>query len=904
MPKKTAAIDLTTPESIALLERYQKIGLNASRSKDVAQSAKSSAAFQRLAEENSLDSAGLDEKQAGLCVDLTKEAGYENATGKEKLSEAEVRFVVAPDVCVRMPVNRSARPPIAASQYLEATKGSRTVSGDDIGVNAEEFNKSCGVGVSFTPDSLLTTLESYMQSLSIGSDAPTDWSGLQGFRANMKTGVPDLRWANGKDLAVAVENLFGKLFGPKTAGAGANTAAKDKGVKKADTAKNNGNAKAAVENTASTTLTTDPTATPNPTSLFSEGFLSKLHKPGENPQIKPELKEKHLAWTKGRVFTRFPPSPTDICISAMLRPLPLTLVMPSITTVAAISAEEGVYFDSILEMVRWLGFEPWKITYTSDNFQKLFDFAMELTKRGKAFVCHCDQETMAAAKGSGKGNPQPCPHRDRPVEENIREFQAMKDGRYPEKGACLRMKIDLSSGNPYMWDPVCYRVKDAPHHRTGTTWKIYPAYDFAHPLCDSLENITHSLCTLEFIDARASYEWLCDALEVYKPRQYETARLQLQGTFLSKRKIRTLVEKGYVQGWDDPRLFTLIALRRRGIPPAAMLRFVEELGVSLSNSEIKLARFEHAIRQTLELSAARLFLVLEPVKLTITNVADDYSVELEKPIHPKVPEMGKVKCTLTKSVYIERDDFRVDPPADFNRLAPGKSVILIGSPYPVTCTDFKMDAEGKVTEIICALEDGTGPNGDKKFKGKDASAIHWVSAQPGRHVEVDEVRYFEPLFKSDDPSKVDNFETDINPDSLKVYKGALLEPAFYPVAKKLIKDAKAEADKRTKAAASFAQDRVETSKPAEVAQGAIGSAGASTKLPHDDDTPVATADQLVGMECIRFQGMRLAYFAVDKESVIGCLEEDDSKEAGPRAGDRIVLNKIVSLKEEKSKKLA
>lgn len=388
---------------------------------------------------------------------------------------------------------------------------------------------------------------------------------------------------------------------------------------------------------------------------------------------------------------------------------------------------------------------------------------------------------------------------------------------------------------------------------------------------------------------------------MYKPRQYETARLQLQGTFLSKRKIRTLVEKGYVNGWDDPRLFTLIALRRRGIPPAAMLRFVEELGVSLSNSEIKLVRFEHAIRQTLELSAARLFLVLQPVKLTISNVAEDYSVDLEKPIHPKVPEMGKVKCTLTKSVYIEQDDFRVAPPADFNRLAPGKSVILIGSPYPVTCTDYKTDASGNVTEIICALEDGTGPSGDKKFKGKDASAIHWVSARKDQHVEVDEVRYFEPLFKSDDPSKVENFETDINPDSLRVFKGALLEPAFYPVAKKLIKDAKAEAVKRTTAAASFAEDRVDSDKPVEVVQ---GSKETATHVPHDDDTPVATADQLVGMECIRFQGMRQAYFAVDKESVIGCLEEDDTKEAGPRPGDRIVLNKIVSLKEEKSKKLA
>ena len=410
---------------------------------------------------------------------------------------------------------------------------------------------------------------------------------------------------------------------------------------------------------------------------------------------------------------------------------------------------------------------------------------------------------------------------------------------------------------------------------------------------------SHSLCTLEFVDARASYEWLCDALEVYKPRQYETARLQLNGTFLSKRKIRALVEGGYVRGWDDPRLFTLIALRRRGIPPQAMLKFVEELGVSTSDSEIRLGRFEQTIRQTLELTVPRLFLVLEPVKLTIENVADDWKHEVEKPLHPKIADMGKAQLTMSKHILIEKDDFRVTPPPEFSRLSPGKSVMLIGAPCPITCTGYETDAAGNVTEIRCALEDGTGPNGDRKWKAKDTIAIHWLPDTPAGKVELDEVRFFEPLFKSENPAKLDNYTDDINPDSLKVYKGAFIEPAFFSLSKNLIKQAKEEAEKRTKAAAAFSSGNVDTNSDVKVEMGTNNTA---IEVPHGthDDTPVATAAQLVGMECIRFQGMRLAYFAFDKESVIGCLNESEAS-GEKRSGDKLILNKIVSLKEEKGK---
>jgi glutaminyl-tRNA synthetase len=403
---------------------------------------------------------------------------------------------------------------------------------------------------------------------------------------------------------------------------------------------------------------------------------------------------------------------------------------------------------------------------------------------------------------------------------------------------------------------------------------------------------------LEFVEARQSYEWLCDALEVYKPRQYETARLQLNGTFLSKRKIRALVEGGYVRGWDDPRLFTLIALRRRGIPPAAMLRFVEELGVSTSDSEIKLQRFESAIRQTLELTVPRLFVVLEPVKLVIENVAEDWSHTVEKPLHPKIPEMGKAQLTMRKHMFIDKDDFRITPPAEFSRLSPGKSVMLMGGPCPVTCTGYETDDAGNVTSIRCALENGTGPNGDKKFKSKDTVAIHWLPDTPEGKVELDEVRFFEPLFKSDNPAKLENYTDDINPDSLKVYTRALIEPAFFSLSRSLIKQAKDEAEKRTKAAATFSSSNVDAKADVKVEMGTNNTA---TEVPHDSDTPVATAAQLVGMECIRFQGMRLAYFAVDKEAVLSCLNEDDKTVAGRRPGDKLILNKIVSLKEEKGK---
>lgn len=372
--------------------------------------------------------------------------------------------------------------------------------------------------------------------------------------------------------------------------------------------------------------------------------------------------------------------------------------------------------------------------------------------------------------------------------------------------------------------------------------------------------------------ARESYEWLCDALSVYKPRQYEFARLNLQGTFLSKRKIRKLVEKEHVKGWDDPRLYTIIALRRRGIPPGALLAFVADLGVTNVPSTTEIKKFEYVIRNYLEDSAPRLMMVLNPIKLVIENVADDFRVPVDVPLHPKIPAMGTITTSFTKEVYIDAEDFRTVDSPDYFRLAPGKSVGLFKAPFPVTCTSFTSDpSTGRVTEVRCRLEN-EGPV--KKAK----AYIQWVNAPDA--VKIDEVRYFHPLFKSDPPPA--DFEADISPDSLEVFRDAMIEPAFYQLAKKQMADARRDAAERTKKALT------ENQVPAEAAPEAVAA-----------DEPVVTAESLVGPENIRFQGMRLAYFALDSDSSLACLGE--GAEVGRKDSDRIILNRIVSLKEDSGK---
>lgn len=388
---------------------------------------------------------------------------------------------------------------------------------------------------------------------------------------------------------------------------------------------------------------------------------------------------------------------------------------------------------------------------------------------------------------------------------------------------------------------------------------------------------SHSLCTTEFIASRESYEWLCDALEVYKPRQSEFGRLNVTGTINSKRKILALIKEGHVNDWDDPRLYTLIALRRRGVPPGAIISFVSSLGVSTAASNIQVSRFEQTVRQYLEGTAPRLLMVLRPLKVTIENLPEDYILMLEKPLHPKVPELGTSKVPFTRTIYIDADDFRLEDSKDYFRLAPGKTVGLFQAPHPITCTSYKTNpATDEVIELVCKLENEEGAN------KKPRAFVQWVAehAPSGSPVRVDETRIFHQLFKSDNPlTAVPDFKADINPHNLDAHKGAMVEVGFWPLAKQMYAAAKKDSQERT--------------------EKALKAAGVTEHV--DDGTPKATSEQLVGLEVARFQGLRVAYFAVDKDSKLACLDEPEGVLPAWKEGDRLVLNRIVSLKEDSGK---
>jgi glutaminyl-tRNA synthetase len=580
--------------------------------------------------------------------------------------------------------------------------------------------------------------------------------------------------------------------------------------------------------------------------------------------------------------------------------------------------EEERYFTSIKDMVSWLGFEPANITYSSDNFDELYRLAEELINRNKAYVCHCTAEELQKGRGGSDHGPRSvCSHWSRPVAESLEEFRAMRDGKYKAGQALLRMKQYLGTKpeeyavteddspetkkdkaklktlaeNPSMWDVAAYRVKDQNyHHRTGHKWRIYPTYEFTHCLCDSFEDITHSLCTVEFETLRPAYNWLLEALdhklpasEEKGPMQREYGRLNVEGTILSKRRIQMLVEgvnaggqqpseeeelagaadelqiaetgeeevgaetavskpvagtqsiPPVVRGWDDPRLFTLVALRRRGVPPGALKKFVLDLGVTKANADTKMHMLDASIRTYLERTVPRLVVVLDPIKVIIDNLPEDHLEEREVPFDPKDKEKGTHKLPFTKIIYIDRDDFReVDDP-DFFRLAPGKSVGLLHAEHPLRCTSFTKGEDGKVNEIRAEY-------GAEVPAGK--ARIHWIGESAAHKSPIKaEARIFNSLFKNPRPNELDwkkgGYYDNVNPDSEIVYKNAMIEAGFFDI-----------------------QQRAPWPKEEGEAKGNTGP------------------------EAVRFQGLRTAYFCVDKDS----------------SADNIILNRIVSLKEDTSKK--
>jgi len=484
----------------------------------------------------------------------------------------------------------------------------------------------------------------------------------------------------------------------------------------------------------------------------------------------------------GRVYTRFPPEPNgylhighakSICLNfGVAREFGGSCNLRFDDTNP--TKEDVEYVEAIEDDVRWLGFEWAGMHFASDYFEQLYGYAVELIRKNLAYVDSQSAEDMRRSRGTLTEPGTDSPFRNRTVEENLDLFARMRAGEFEDGAHVLRAKIDMASGNINLRDPVLYRIRRAHHHRTGDAWVIYPMYDFAHPPSDALEHITHSLCTLEFEDHRPLYDWLIENLPVpARPRQIEFARLSLTYTVMSKRRLLELVQNGDVSGWDDPRMPTIVGMRRRGYTPEAIRAFCDRIGVAKRENLIDVALLEHAVREDLNKTAPRVMGVIRPLRVVIENYPEGDSEEVDVPNNPEDPGAGARRVPFSKVLYIEQDDFREDPPKKYFRLAPGREVRL-RSAYFVTCTGFTKDpASGEVTEVRCTYDPATR-GGDAPDGRKVKATLHWVSAA---HALNAEVRLYDRLFTVEEPGKVDDYRPVINPASLEVVAGARVEPS-------------------------------------------------------------------------------------------------------------------------------
>ncbi|XP_056129518.1 glutamine--tRNA ligase [Lampris incognitus] len=628
-------------------------------------------------------------------------------------------------------------------------------------VNQRGFEDACGVGVVITPeqieDAVETVIKKHKEQLL-----------KERYRFNMGLIMGEVRtalkWADGKIIKNEVDMQVLHLLGPKT------EADLEKKTKKAKVSENDVKVK-------EEEIAVDGEVKPEGKSLMEQlrGESLKFHKPGENYKtegyvVTPNtmnLIQKHLEITGGQIRTRFPPEPNGILHIGHAKAINFNFGYAKANNGICFlryddtnpEKEEEKYFTAIREMVEWLGYEPYAITHASDNFQKLYDLAMDLIRRGHAYVCHQRGEEL---KGH---NVPPSPWRDRPIEESLVLFERMKKGLFSEGEATLRMKMVMEDGK---MDPVAYRIKYTPHHRTGNEWCIYPTYDYTHCLCDSIENITHSLCTKEFQARRSSYFWLCNAVDVYCPVQWEYGRLNLTYTVVSKRKIIKLVETGIVRDWDDPRLFTLPALRRRGFPSEAINNFCALVGVTVAQTTMEPHLLEACVRDVLNETAPRAMAVLEPLKVTITNFSENTKSDVQVPDFPANVARGSHVVPFTRTIFIEQSDFREVMEKGYKRLTPEQPVGLRHAGYIISVQKVIKDTQGKVIELevsCCSTTDATE---------KPKAFIHWIS-----NPLVCEVRLYEWLFlhkNPEDPSEVPGgFLNDINPNSLHVIKSAFVD---------------------------------------------------------------------------------------------------------------------------------
>lgn len=488
----------------------------------------------------------------------------------------------------------------------------------------------------------------------------------------------------------------------------------------------------------------------------------------------------------GRVHTRFPPEPNGYLHIGHAKSICLNFgVAAEYRGFCNLrfddtnpTKEEQEYVDSIKEDVRWLGFD-WEDReyYASDYFEQLYQYAVQLVKDGKAYVCDLNSDEVREYRGTLTEPGKESPYRNRSIEENLDLFERMRAREFEDGSRTLRAKIDMASGNMNMRDPVIYRIQRETHHRTGDTWCIYPMYDYAHCISDSIEEITHSLCTLEFEDHRPLYDWFLDALNIYHPQQIEFARLNLSFTVMSKRKLLKLVEEGHVNGWDDPRMPTIAGLRRRGYTPASIRNFCERIGVAKADSSVDMALLEYCIREDLNRHAHRVMAVLRPLKVVIVNYPDGQKEELDAVNNPEDPEAGTRKVPFSKEIYIERDDFMEEPPKKFFRLAPGREVRLRYA-YFITCERvIKDERSGAVIEVHCTYDPETR-GGDAPDGRKVKATLHWVSALHAIEAESRLYGYLFTKANPDEPKDESDFKTYINPDSLETLPSCRVEPSL------------------------------------------------------------------------------------------------------------------------------
>jgi len=622
-------------------------------------------------------------------------------------------------------------------------------------VELAKLEAACGVGATPTPEEIEQVVE---RIIARHKDE------LLKKRYQFNVGIlmtlarQELKWADGKAVKNEVDVQVLDLLGPKT-------------VEDTQNAKQAVKVKPVKEKEASPSQ-----AAPQQQDMSILELLRSLplHKPGENFKcdgytVTPrtaELIKEHLKTTGGKVRTRFPPEPNGILHIGHAKAININFGYAKAHEGDCIlrfddtnpEKEEEKFFVGIQEMVEWLGYKPYRVTHSSDYFDQQYEWATELIRKGLAYVCHQKQDEI---KGF---NPPPSPWRDRPLQESLQLFQDMKNGKIEEGEATLRMKVTLEEGKV---DPVAYRIKFLHHARTGNKWCIYPTYDFTHCLCDSIENITHSLCTKEFQSRRSSYYWLCNVLEVYCPVQWEYGRLCVNYTLVSKRKIAKLITEGIVRDWDDPRLFTLSALRRRGFPAEAINTFCAKMGVTGAQAVVDPQVLEACVRDVLNETAPRAMAVLEPLKITITNFPGPSPLTVDVPLFPNDPTRGTRKVVFDRVIYIDRSDFREVEESGFRRLTPLQSVGLRHAGYVIQVEKVVTDADGKATEVKALCHKSTETQKPKAF-------IQWVS----KYTPC-EVRLYERLFvhkNPEDPTEVPGgFLSDINATSVHVVKGAMVD---------------------------------------------------------------------------------------------------------------------------------